>query len=252
MTDSSIHLGAYHCPNCGAAAAPDSVRCAYCSSTLATLICACCYGSIFAGMKHCPWCGSRATSSPAAPPADLKCPRCSVNLVLVRVRAETLHECDTCGGLWLGKDALERICREKEEQEAVLTLELDVERKEVPGTRRQKRMYIPCPVCLKLMNRNNFAGCSGIVVDWCKAHGTWLDRNELKNIVMFIQAGGLKKSRRRECARLEEERRRLREEQRNLARLSRLADGSSFQMMGEADQGSFIQILSGVWETLRQ
>jgi Zn-finger nucleic acid-binding protein len=252
MTDSSIHRGAYHCPNCGAAAAPESIRCAYCSSTLATQICASCYGAIFTGMKHCPWCGSQATAVLPVKSADLKCPRCSVNLMLVRARAEILHECESCGGLWLGKETLEKICREKEEQEAVLNLELEIERREPPGTHRQTRVYIPCPVCLKLMNRNNFARCSGIVIDWCKAHGTWLDRDELKNIVMFIQGGGLKKARRREYARLEEERRHLREEQRNLARLSRLADGSSFQMMAEADQGSFIQILSGVWDTLRQ
>ncbi len=89
------------------------------------------------------------------------------------------------------------------------------------------RLYIPCPECGKLMNRRHFAGCSGIIVDWCKDHGTWFDREELKRVVEFIRAGGLKKSREKDKIRLGEERQHIKEERRNLARIARLAgDGS--------------------------
>ncbi len=77
------------------------------------------------------------------------------------------------------------------------------------------------------MNRRNFAGCSGIIVDACKDHGTWFDREELRQTVEFIRAGGLKKSREQEKARLEEEKGHIKEERRNLARIGRLAgDGT--------------------------
>jgi Zn-finger nucleic acid-binding protein len=41
-------------------------------------------------------------------------------------------------------------------------------------------------------------GCSGIVLDWCREHGTWLDRGELQKIITFIKNGGLRKARERE------------------------------------------------------
>jgi Zn-finger nucleic acid-binding protein len=63
------------------------------------------------------------------------------------------------------------------------------------------------------MNRINFARCSGVIVDVCKGHGTWFDRDELSRIVEFIRDGGLEASRNREKASIEEERRRLQQEQ---------------------------------------
>ena len=63
------------------------------------------------------------------------------------------------------------------------------------------------------MNRVNFARCSGVIIDLCKKHGIWFDCDELSRIVEFIREGGLEHSRSKEKAQLEEERRRLREEQ---------------------------------------
>ncbi len=63
------------------------------------------------------------------------------------------------------------------------------------------------------MNRINFARCSGVIVDVCKGHGTWFDRDELSGIVEFIHGGGLEASRTKEKLALEEERQRLRQEQ---------------------------------------
>jgi Zn-finger nucleic acid-binding protein len=63
------------------------------------------------------------------------------------------------------------------------------------------------------MNRINFARCSGVIVDVCKGHGTWFDREELSRIVEFIRAGGLEASRAKEKEEIQEERRRLQQEQ---------------------------------------
>jgi Zn-finger nucleic acid-binding protein len=59
------------------------------------------------------------------------------------------------------------------------------------------------------MNRMNFARCSGVIVDICKQHGTWFDRDELSRIVEFISGGGLEAARVREKEDIKEERRRL-------------------------------------------
>ena len=69
--------------------------------------------------------------------------------------------------------------------------------------------YRPCAVCGELMNRFNFANCSGVILDSCKPHGVWFDPDELRRIVEFIRGGGLDMARDKERVSLELERRRL-------------------------------------------
>jgi Zn-finger nucleic acid-binding protein len=70
-------------------------------------------------------------------------------------------------------------------------------------------MYRPCPKCGELMNRFNFANCSGVILDACKPHGVWFDADELRRIVSFIRGGGLDMARSRERHELTLERQRL-------------------------------------------
>src|SRR5207248_2153983 len=97
------------------------------------------------------------------------------------------------------------------EQSSVLGAASHVPKHE--GAEPNKVRYVPCPECNQLMNRVNFARCSGVVVDVCKGHGTWFDHDELQQIVEFIRSGGLNVSREREKRELAEERERLRQEQ---------------------------------------
>jgi Zn-finger nucleic acid-binding protein len=98
----------------------------------------------------------------------------------------------------------ERICADREQQSAVLG-----NASMQPPNLAAKVNYIPCPDCAQLMNRINFARCSGVIVDLCKKHGIWFDRDELTRIVEFIRSGGLELSRTKEKNELEEERRKL-------------------------------------------
>jgi Zn-finger nucleic acid-binding protein len=227
VTDTRIHRGTYNCPNCGAGASPEAVRCAYCHSALATQVCPSCFGAIARGMKHCPSCGTPAANDRPDEIASRRCPRCKAMLLQVEIGARKLGECPVCGGLWVDQDTFQQICTDHEQQEMVMGIALGPLQANADGPGKTPRLYIPCPECRKLMNRRHFAGCSGIIVDWCKDHGTWFDRDELKQVVQFIQAGGLKKSREKEKSRLEEERQQLEEERRNLARIARLARNSS-------------------------
>jgi len=43
------------------------------------------------------------------------------------------------------------------------------------------------------MQRKNFARRSGVIVDWCGHHGTWLDAHEVEDIAAYILAGGLER-----------------------------------------------------------
>jgi Zn-finger nucleic acid-binding protein len=227
VTDTRIHRGAYNCPNCGAGASPEAVRCAYCHSGLATQVCFSCFGAIAWGMKHCPSCGAPAANGRPDENASRRCPRCEAEFLHVEIRARKLSECPVCGGLWVDQDTFQQICTDQEQQEAVMNILLGPPQASTDAPGKTQRLYIPCPECGKLMNRRHFAGCSGIIVDWCKNHGTWFDREELKQVVQFIQAGGLRKSREKEKSRLEEEKEHLKEENRNLTRIARLAGDST-------------------------
>ncbi len=134
---------------------------------------------------------------------------------LVTIGSNQVHECGRCLGLWLDVASFEKICAEREQQSAVLGSASLAPTAEVHEVNKIK--YVPCPVCSQLMNRINFARCSGVIVDICKGHGTWFDREELSNIVAFIRGGGLEASRNREKEELKYERQKLLDEQRKVA-----------------------------------
>jgi Zn-finger nucleic acid-binding protein len=125
----------------------------------------------------------------------------------VTLGATTIRECERCLGLWVDVPSFEKICADREQQAAALGAASPAPTKLVQDA--DKVRYVPCPECKQLMNRINFARCSGVVVDICKGHGTWFDREELSRIVEFIRGGGLDAARAKEKAALEEERRSL-------------------------------------------
>lgn len=197
------------CPMCGAPAATSADHCDHCGARLATVACPACFGLIFAGAKFCSHCGARVERTEVASAGDTEvCPRCRHPLEAVKVGTMNLRECPRCEGLWVDKASLEDICADRDRQSAVLGMSFPPNGAE-PVQLEEKVSYVPCPVCHKLMNRVNFAHCSGIIVDICAQHGTWFDRDELRRIIEFIRAGGLETARARELAALEEQRREL-------------------------------------------
>lgn len=129
-----------------------------------------------------------------------------------------MRECERCVGLWVEVAVFEKICGDREQQSAVLGTASPAPARPSSAAETQKIRYVPCPNCGQLMNRINFARCSGVIVDICKGHGTWFDRDELSGIVEFIRGGGLEVSRQKEKAELEFERQELRAEQLAAAR----------------------------------
>ena len=97
------------------------------------------------------------------------------------------------------------------------------------------------------MNRVNFAKCSGVIVDVCKGHGTWFDRDELSQIVEFVRGGGLDVSRSREKAEIEEARRQLQQERLadEVRRASIFGVDDDQRVTGIASAGGLLKILLG-------
>ncbi|MCI0418002.1 MAG: zf-TFIIB domain-containing protein [Acidobacteria bacterium] len=171
-------------------------------------------------------------------------------MTFIQLGTSQLSECRACGGIWVTKDSFEKICQDREQQEAVLGRPV-LETPEQEATAKPRRVYVPCPACKKLMNRMNFAGCSGIVIDWCKEHGTWLDHTEFPQIIAFIHNGGLRKAREREREMLQAESRRLRLKELQLAAREGKSprDTSSLSWSGEPD--SLMDLLSSMWQSLK-
>ena len=155
-----------------------------------------------------------------------------------------VRECEKCLGLWLDVASFEKLCVDREQQSVVLGTASLAPTHAVQ--QRKKESYVPCPECLQLMNRINFARCSGVIVDVCRGHGTWFDRDELSRIVEFIRGGGLEASRAREKEEIKEERQRLWEEQatndRNLSRLGLKLD-NEHRLTGIASARGLLKFL---------
>jgi Zn-finger nucleic acid-binding protein len=165
---------------------------------------------MFIGSKHCQRCGATAAVPEVKAAKDRKCPRCQSDMVSVTIGAAGVLECERCLGLWLDVPSFEKICADREQQSAVLGAASHAG----AAHETSKVNYVPCPECSQLMNRINFARCSGVIVDFCKQHGTWFDRDELSRIVEFIRGGGLNASRAKEKIEIAEQRDQLRQAQR--------------------------------------
>src|SRR3954469_7881208 len=200
-----------NCPMCGASVRTDAPNCEHCGARLATVACPACFGMMFLGSKFCSHCGAAAARAVEPTSKVELCPRCSVSMEGVEVGGTTLRECNKCHGVWVDPVMLEQVCTNNEKQVALLGNTSEVS--DSKGRDLEQVRYLPCPVCRQLMNRIQFANCSRVIVDVCKKHGTWFDRDELRRIVEFIRTGGLLTAREREIAELEAKRKKLIETQ---------------------------------------
>jgi Zn-finger nucleic acid-binding protein/RNA polymerase subunit RPABC4/transcription elongation factor Spt4 len=198
----AMEAGVLICPQCGAAVSQDSTQCAHCHAVLQTVACPNCMGMMFVGTKFCPHCGTRAVAVEQGAGSARPCPRCHVALADVQVAKTPLEECTRCGGLWIDVSSFEFICSNAEARQAATGLAIVA-----PAPIDPKVIYLKCPQCQGLMNRMNYASRSGIIINVCRAHGVWLDRDEMRQIVQFISSGGLDHARQKEMEELQEARR---------------------------------------------
>jgi len=109
-----------------------------------------------------------------------------VRLTDVQVADTPLDECLRCGGIWIDIAHFEYLCANADAQQAATGLRLPP-----PLPIEIHVRYLKCPQCAKLMNRMNYASRSGIIISVCRAHGIWLDRDEMRQIIeSFVPAPG--------------------------------------------------------------
>lgn len=185
-----MQAGQTICPNCGAPANELARHCEYCRAPIATVRCARCYQMNVPEALHCSGCGWELGLEPLSEPDSLSCPWCRERLQAFSGDGGRLHDCAHCGGQFV-------------EHGLLLWL---LERRAVVGRAVPRRVpqenpllqpvrYLRCPCCDVLMNRKNFGGSSGIIVDICSQHGSWFDSGELPHVLTFVESGGLDRAR---------------------------------------------------------
>lgn len=192
------------CAACGALLPEDDDACSYCRAVVErdvralSLICPECYARNAGTARFCTGCGVAFLPEPLPQEQEdaPTCPACEgAEPMAVRgVGGVWVRECPKCNGLWVPGERLDALI-----QRAVESARERAASGVASGERRARRVavqfvYRPCPACGLRMQRKNFGRRSGVIVDWCGSHGTWLDKDELEQIGAFIAGGGLREA----------------------------------------------------------
>ncbi len=233
------------CPQCGANVPESSAECAYCHAALLMKACPRCLARVFYGHKHCPQCGAGLDeAAAAAAPSHRACPRCHVGLVAHLVGDLVIDDCSQCAGTFIDRATLERVLSDRREARAEAILGVYDAGGDAPLPTPAGPMYIKCPDCATVMNRKQLARGAHVVVDVCRAHGTWFDAHELPRIIRFVMSGGLERA---ALADLDDEKERAR---RMMAAAQTAQAKASYQAPGRgADYGTLIaDVLFQLWK----
>ncbi|HET9888754.1 MAG TPA: zf-TFIIB domain-containing protein [bacterium] len=180
------------CGSCGAAVPGDAHECAYCGAAILrtggtrSLICPKCFARNDEESHYCTSCGIRFQPEQVElAVALLPCVRGCGTMAAQTAAGLPVHECTHCHGLWIPEHRLDELIERAAQAPALFR-----EQRESPWGLPPVE-YRRCPVCNALMARRNFRRISGVVIDSCHEHGTWLDADELERIAEFVRAGGL-------------------------------------------------------------
>ena len=167
----------------------------------------------------------RSGGKPAGPyrslPESAPCPRCSGRLLEASFHDVTVLDCADCRGLFLSREVIDALAHD-----ARLRLAFP-ERERVP---EPPVRYLSCPLCSKVMNRENFGTMSGVLVDVCLDDGIWFDAGEINAVIDFVEKGGLERANARKEAERSEQKLRLAEQLRTEQKASAMA--TPFQPRG--------------------
>lgn len=122
--------------------------------------------------------------------AELICPKCGAGMEARTDGSVETDLCPQCGGVWIDVSEEKGALDMKPEVFTVDELRLLRKVYQPSGTVEEVK-YRKCPRCQELMWRINYLHHSGIVVDKCRQHGTFFDKDELQKAMEFIRAGGV-------------------------------------------------------------
>jgi len=185
------------CGSCGAQITADAQTCAYCDSAVVrdpgklSLICPECFARNAEQSRFCVACGIAFAPQPL--PSDgkeLPCPACETRMPPSQVAGIAVNECPGCHGLWVAGDHFDSLVKRAARIREQRAPTADAPRVQRGNPLDRNVKYRRCPECDQFMLRINYKRSSGVILDECRMHGTWLDADELEQVAGFILAGG--------------------------------------------------------------
>jgi Zn-finger nucleic acid-binding protein len=194
--DAKIH----RCGSCGAQVGAEAPSCEYCGSEIVrdtralSLICPECYARNAEASRYCTACGVAFRPEPVQVEGfELPCPACGCLMPPRAVGGIGINECPECNGIWAPENRFDHLIAQAcEAARQAPAGALGARPRKAGDNPFQKQVvYRKCPVCDAHMQRTNFQKRSGVIIDRCHEHGTWLDADELERIAGFVLEGGL-------------------------------------------------------------
>lgn len=211
-----VDAKAQRCTACGAVARDGAESCDYCGSGIVPvdhrggLICPECMARNLDDARFCLACGvAFAPSEAIHDMPERRCPCCDTWMAVREVGGLRVQECTKCLGLWAPDDVFDALV----ERATTAVRERGAEgvgtapRVDGGNPASHAVEYRRCPTCDALMNRRNFRKRSGVIIDRCHEHGTWLDAHELERIAGFVLSGRAAEAERLETTRRNDEQR---------------------------------------------
>lgn len=187
-----------HCSNCGGNLEKGVHKCPFCDAVVdltharMTAYCPSCLSMSKEGARFCSGCGTAFVSRIDTPEEVREtCPHCKIPMRRRGLGEHRPMECPMCCGLFVEVEIFDQLIREQENRTAEVPTRGGPKQATVGGAPVK---YIRCPVCCELMNRINYGKISGVIVDFCRNHGYWLDTGELEKIAAWVSTGGLSKT----------------------------------------------------------
>ena len=139
----------------------------------------------------CEHCGRGVrTAKTRDPLRPVHCPRCVISADIITVGDLELDLCPKCGGIWFDKGEIAAL--EKTITDIEISKDLKAALTSVAAVRPSAppRLYLPCPVCNQPMLQKNYAEVSGLLVERCPEHGTWVTQDQAVKLIEVLSEVG--------------------------------------------------------------
>jgi len=188
------------CSGCGAPRNEGAQTCGFCTADFTLherdlhTVCPKCMARVSDRARFCHHCGTGLVpESVAGDETPLPCPACgeSHRLTSRAIGEVAVMECGRCAGLWIGNRTFEQLTERAAEAGRNGDARCKTPRPSPPSETKSpgKWQYRHCVVCGKIMHRHHYGIRSGVIIDLCKAHGVWLDADELPRILAYLRDG---------------------------------------------------------------
>lgn len=106
----------------------------------------------------------------------------------IRIEDEDALACPSRHGVWFDQGGLERVVDDEDDDQPTSAEDAAWSASDPEPDAIVTERFRTCPVCANTLRKDVFQYGSGIVVDTCDEHGTWVDAGEVEQIEAWAEA----------------------------------------------------------------